>query len=191
MGLDMHMRAKLYISGHRYSEEAPVFNQIIMHLPEFEVFQPALASLDRKSLIVAVTVGYWYNASAIHNWFVENVQDGKDDCGEYYVNPENLGRLRDVCREVLATVSISAGQPVVTGVSYYPEGRTEAHFTSGRVALNGEELSNILPTTSGVFYGTTPYDEWYLQSVEYTLDLIETKLLPISETFDLYYNSSW
>ena len=25
-------------------------------------------------------VGYWRKANQIHNWFVENVQDGEDDC---------------------------------------------------------------------------------------------------------------
>lgn len=48
-------------------------------------------------------VGYWRKANAIHNWFVENVQDGEDDC-EYHrpVTKEDLETLFELCREVLA-----------------------------------------------------------------------------------------
>ena len=35
-------------------------------------------------------VGYWRKANAIHNWFVNNIQNGKDDCRRYEVSKENL-----------------------------------------------------------------------------------------------------
>ena len=35
-------------------------------------------------------VGYWRKANQIHKWFVDNVQDGVDDCGEYKVTKEQL-----------------------------------------------------------------------------------------------------
>jgi len=37
--------------------------------------------------------GYWRKANAIHGWFVDNVQDGNDDCKEYYVPREKLKEL--------------------------------------------------------------------------------------------------
>lgn len=43
-------------------------------------------------------VGYWRKANHIHNWFVENVQDGEDDCryhGE--VTKEDLEELLVSC----------------------------------------------------------------------------------------------
>ena len=36
---------------------------------------------------------YWRKANQIHNWFVNNVQDGKDDCGSYYVSFEQIKEL--------------------------------------------------------------------------------------------------
>lgn len=47
-------------------------------------------------------VGYWRKANAIHKWFVDNVQDGIDDC-DYHreVTKEDLEELRDICHEVL------------------------------------------------------------------------------------------
>ena len=46
-------------------------------------------------------VGYWRKANQIHNWFVENVQDGRDECQESYVSLEKLTELRDLCKEVI------------------------------------------------------------------------------------------
>ena len=44
---------------------------------------------------------YWRKANAIHKWFVDNVQDGEDNCEEYYVPREKLVELVKVCKEVL------------------------------------------------------------------------------------------
>ena len=39
----------------------------------------------------------WRKANHIHHWFVQNVQDGNDDCGEYEVKPDHLHTLRADC----------------------------------------------------------------------------------------------
>lgn len=44
---------------------------------------------------------YWRKANAIHGWFVDNVQKGEDDCGEYAVSKEQIEALRDVCGKAL------------------------------------------------------------------------------------------
>lgn len=44
---------------------------------------------------VSVNIGYWRKASAVHGWFVEHVQDGEDDCGNYSVSIEQLYDLRN------------------------------------------------------------------------------------------------
>lgn len=46
-------------------------------------------------------IGYWRKANHIHAWFVQNVQHGEDDCGEYEVTEEKLRELRDICEKVL------------------------------------------------------------------------------------------
>lgn len=45
-------------------------------------------------------VGYWRKANAIHRWFVENVQDGVDDCRSYNVSREQLEELLWLCKNV-------------------------------------------------------------------------------------------
>ena len=45
-------------------------------------------------------VMYLRKANAIHKWFVENVQEGEDDCGEYDVQIYKLKELLDLCEQV-------------------------------------------------------------------------------------------
>jgi hypothetical protein len=46
-------------------------------------------------------IGYWRNANQIHNWFVLNVQGGKDQGKPYFVSKDQLKQLLDVCDKVL------------------------------------------------------------------------------------------
>ena len=52
-------------------------------------------------------VGYWRKANQIHRWFVQNVQNGVDDCGEYKVTAEQLIQLYNICNEVLNDHSLA------------------------------------------------------------------------------------
>jgi hypothetical protein len=44
---------------------------------------------------------YWRKANQIHNWFVENVQDGDDDCREYDVATSDIEKLLYTCNRVI------------------------------------------------------------------------------------------
>lgn len=46
-------------------------------------------------------VAYWRKANQIHRWFVENVQNGVDDCGMYEVSKRKLEELLETCEIVL------------------------------------------------------------------------------------------
>lgn len=108
-------------------------------------------------------IGYWRKANHIHKWFVDNVQDGEDDCEKYEVTKSNLLDLKDVCEEVLTL-----------------KGKDEG------------KIEEILPTTSGFFFGGTVYDEYYFSGIEETIRIINNVL----ETTDfekelVVYQSSW
>lgn len=46
-------------------------------------------------------VGYWRKANQIHNWFVENVQGGVDDCGSYPVSRKQTEELLGIVESIL------------------------------------------------------------------------------------------
>ncbi len=57
---------------------------------------------NRVSEIVE-EVMYWRKANHIHGWFVDNVQQGRDECQESKVELGDLVELRDLCKKVLET----------------------------------------------------------------------------------------
>lgn len=95
IGLDMYLDARRYISSYR-DEDKPIMEAISKAIPDRG---------DMPLKTVVCEAAYWRKANHIHRWFVENVQDGDDDCGTYYVDNSKLEELRDVCKEVLANHS--------------------------------------------------------------------------------------
>lgn len=54
------------------------------------------------SVRIAEEVAYWRKANAIHRWFVDNVQDGVDDCCVHReLTRSDLETLRDIAHKVL------------------------------------------------------------------------------------------
>jgi hypothetical protein len=119
-------------------------------------------------------VADWRKANQIHNWFVENVQDGIDDCNYHReVTEDDLMELMSICQRVLRNSEL------VSDVNC-------ERIKDSSVA---EEL---LPTTSGFFFGDTGYTEYYLEDLKDTVDIIQ-KVLDTTD-FDsemIYYVSSW
>lgn len=57
--------------------------------------------IDKKKITyIEQAAGYWRKANHIHAWFVQNVQNGEDDCGRYYVSEEQLRELLAECKNI-------------------------------------------------------------------------------------------
>lgn len=109
MGLDMYLHAKKYVekinwqalqdnSDLSYDSPEAVFskwNEIV------EVADMKDIATDIYGVNVEVTCAYWRKSNMIHKWFVDNVQGGEDNCGEYYVSHDKLRELRETCRQAL------------------------------------------------------------------------------------------
>jgi hypothetical protein len=60
-----------------------------------------------------------------------------------------------------------------------------------RQVLDDHALApQLLPTTSGFFFGSTDYDEYYYQDLEQTISIVES-CLALPERWDFEYCSSW
>jgi hypothetical protein len=96
MGLDMYLSKKTYVKNwdHYKPEERFAFT-ITRGGQEFTGINK-----DRISYIEE-QVMYWRKANAIHKWFVDNVQNGTDDCGDYYVDLGKLEGLLELVSQVL------------------------------------------------------------------------------------------
>ena len=96
MGLDMYLSAKRYMS--KYFDKADI-ERIEKVNDIFGV--TGVEDGDYGAQEVKFRVAYWRKANAIHDWFVQNVQEGVDECQEAWVSREQLQELVDICKQVL------------------------------------------------------------------------------------------
>lgn len=125
------------------------------------------------------TAIYWRKANAIHKWFVDNVQYGKDDCGSYEVEVEELVTLRDICKKVLASSKLVPGK--VFAGKRYANGKEETLWRDGLVIEDSTVAKKLLPAQEGFFFGSTEYDEGYYYDVERTAMGIDAILASIEQ----------
>ena len=156
MGLDMYLKAKIGVSGYEFVKERErvKFNTIKDIFPEADIE-------NNSTIYIELPIGYWRKANAIHRWFVENIQEGIDDCGNYYVSRDQLRTLKTLCEESL-------------------------QWDKDR----GSSEEPPLKTQGGFFFGSTDYDEWYVTDLENTIKIID-KCLALPSNYDFYYSSSW
>ncbi len=117
----------------------------------------------------AKEVGYWRKANHIHAWFVDNCQDGIDECQTTEVDKEKLEELFSICRTIIN-----------------PGG--------GSVPLIEKEsiAQEKLPTRQGFFFGGTEYDQYYYEDVDETMNILEKVLAETDfENESIYYSASW
>lgn len=93
MGLDMYLERKTYVKNwdHMTQDER---TEITLKGKKTKGIKP-----ERIKEIIE-EVGYWRKANHIHKWFVDNVQDGEDDCNPYYVSKEQLRELLNLCKKI-------------------------------------------------------------------------------------------
>lgn len=89
MGLDMYLTAKRYLWDGKDAE--------LINVIKAEGID-GIGEMTPKE--IACRAMYWRKANAIHKWFVDNVQDGEDECQEHEVSHEQLAELANLCRKV-------------------------------------------------------------------------------------------
>ena len=136
-------------------------------------------------------VGYWRKANHIHKWFVENIQDGIDDCNYHReVTEEDLRELIDVCHEVLCSCEMVDAK--INVGTQYSNGKTTPIMEDGQCVKDPSVAERLSPCSSGFLFGSTAYDNYYVDSIKHTIDVIK-KVLETTD-FDtqmIYYVSSW
>lgn len=187
MGLDMYLKASKYVGGWDHSDAASKqeYESVIK-----TVGMDRLRCDDSPSIDVSVTVAYWRKANAIHAWFVEHVQDGVDECEPHDVTREQLESLRDLCRKVLAEIKIRPGD-ICTGTTFESNKPPLKSWCEGTVVENSDAAAQVLPTKGGFFFGSTDYDEGYIDDLKYTADRIDLILRETSDDVEFSYRSSW
>ena len=111
---------------------------------------------------------YWRKANQIHNWFVQNCQNGVDDCEQYAITVNDLMKLKELCEKIL---TMTEKRKAMRYTSYSATEKEEVdilYLTPEGV----EYATEHLPSRSGFFFGSTEYDDWYVMGLENTVEQI-------------------
>jgi hypothetical protein len=123
MGLDMYLRASEYVSRKDWSRDE---NGDIIDAPN-SLFHEIVERLELENVIddngfagmsIDLPMGYWRKANQIHNWFVNELADGVDECQVITVRREDLEQLKELCIQVLAHKSL-AEDLLPTGAGFF------------------------------------------------------------------------
>jgi hypothetical protein len=162
MGLDMYLNRRT------------MFYDVFGSNDERDKFELGLNIEPERVNCVIETIIYWRKSNHVHNWFVNNVQNGNDDCGIYIVNESNICALFDIVNKIIK------------------EKETKGEEVAKVLAMK------LLPPKEGFFFGSTEIDHNYWQDLDYTsnaLDGLLTEMrsvLPGGNYHQHYtYGSSW
>lgn len=182
MGLDMYLTRKVYVGAEYAHREVKAEIDITIGGRKLNINPQKVSYIEEK-------VGYWRKANHIHSWFVENVQDGEDNCHSYYVDKEKLEELKSLCETIISSTKLVNGK-VWNGQRGTPDG-WEDIWEDGLVMEDSMIAEELLPTQKGFFFGSTQYDEYYWQDLLNTIEICQSALDMYDGDTEIYYQSSW
>lgn len=138
MGLDMFLTANRFFWSHEREKHTIELKGLNLIPEGFEI----------KS--INIDVGYWRNANAIHKWFVDSVQDGKDECHPHDVSREQLTELKQLCKDVLSS-------DVAHAETFLP---TQEGFFFGDVGYDDYYYEDLRETIKIIDKALSLPDEW-------------------------------
>jgi len=179
MGLDMYLTGELYLplgSDETKIKLIPKISKLFGITPKLENERWFDQNIPYAETI-KFSLFYWRKKNWIHKWFVDNLQDGKDECQRTYVSKENLQNLIDELKAVL-----------------------DNKYTKEK-HINMDYALDVLPPQEGFFFGWTNTEdqeflEYYFDSIKHTHKHLSKLLTMLNknkklERINIYYQSSW
>jgi hypothetical protein len=93
MGLDMYLTQKINVG----------FGCKVTGVIELTIKGKKVPIDPTRVSCIVLDAGQWRKANAVHKWFVDNCQDGRDDCREVEVSYAQLLELRALCAKIIET----------------------------------------------------------------------------------------
>jgi hypothetical protein len=162
MGLDMYLYIEKYVSRNDYSRNGQDFSVSIS--PEFQALTEALGTdtLIRQDDWTGYTVQI-----PVGYWRKANAIHG------WIVNECANGV--DECQRI-----------------YVPREKAQELVDYCKLVLaENDKADELLPPVAGFFFGGYEIDEWYLQSIQQTIDIFEPLIASVDEVGAVYYQASW
>lgn len=174
MGLDMYLKEHAYIGHYEYMQTHG--EESLKEYKKFEEVVDLTGFVNtpgdpNSSVSLELNIAYWRKAHAIHGWFVQNVQGGRDECQDAYVSFENLEQLLADCKQAIDDPELAKETLPATDGFFFGMNRDE------------------------------PYDEWYWSDLRDTVKMLQPivdrtrkAMQKSGKTYapcEFYYQSSW
>ena len=187
MGLDMFLTRKTYVKNWDYMPEEK------KHKFSITVDGKEVDYINKDKIsYIEEDVAYWRKANQVHQWFVDNVQDGRDDCGTYRVSIDQIKSLVEICEKISESLKNSEKEEKEVVVGWY-NGKEK----TGKISVYKDTsvVEELLPPQQGFFFGSTEIGDMYLEDIEITISQLKPLIDKESDNnkyfSDYYYHSSW
>lgn len=151
---------------------------------------------------------YMYRETYVKKWDHQSPEEQFDITvkkgGEIYkdINPKNISTVSEniaYWRKFNAlhnwiVNNCAEGVDECQKINVYSEALVELYDTLKQVNMDHSKAEELLPTTSGFFFGSTDYDDYYFEEVEQTIEVLKPYVKSINEgtnRADFYYQASW
>ena len=177
MGLDMYLYQKTYVQSF-HAEKKDIVTQV-----KAVDKQKKYGINPDKGVFITEEVGYWRKANAIHNFFI--TQTGKEDnCEPIRIPIAILRNLYERCKAILKD-NTQEKEEIYQDL----KGNEKARMV--KVLKDDTKAKELLPTCEGFFFGSTEYDEWYVDDLERTIEILEPLINSEDGWSEFVYEASW
>lgn len=102
--------------------------------------------------------------------------------------------MLQVCKKVKKSCELIESGTIQVGD--FEDGKYVQKEILHRVIKDSSLAEELLPTTSGFFFGSTEYDEFYLADIDLTIEQLkkvikDSEQAPEGVYYEYYYQASW
>lgn len=175
MGLDMYLYEHRYV-GAQHRKIKPQYITVSKYTiysnnENKDTFKDGIKYPTKNMAYVVYEVGYWRKANWIHKWFVDNVQEGKDDCRYVQVPCAKLAKLLKLCSDLVKHKYKQSAIKLLPPCGGYFFGSTNAE--------------------KGPDGWSSEFWDEYWDSLEYTCKVLTDAIARAEKGEAIFYRSSW
>ena len=158
MGLDMYLKKREYASPFDFNKNAKDGEPKRVEVSVKTIYVDGTAKKEKFvsgeypqfGVDMDMPFMYWRKRNAIHKWFVDNYGGGEDKCQRIYVMGEDLLKLVDICKDILADHSKAEELlPTEDGFFFGPTEYDDWYFSG--LEMTVKRLKDVKPDDRFVY----------------------------------------
>lgn len=119
---------------------------------------------ESQGVIINDHLCYWRKFNALHHYIAKNYGDlENDNCVDIHLEISDIEDILEILKKVQDTMKTTTKTRLDSRGNEYKE----------EVITNPKAVEKIFPTADGFFWGSTDYDDYYIDEVNRTVDVLE------------------